>query len=216
MRLFTISAVFLLAVLVSACDYWPRDLEALSESIGEQTSGDATAWLVGGDILLITVTGSPLFRAEPAQLEARATGVADLSMAFAPAPLESIVITFYEQSVSDEEDKAREFIFVVVDGRPMLQPYLDTEATGPLTSGEIDAVMERLGDTLPDDQKPCVREAVERKAHAAGDPELLDPAKVELLTAETWNGLDAFGKRLILMQALMTEALFSCVHPASG
>ena len=165
---------------------------------------------------MINVTGSALFRAEPAELEARATGIADLSMAFAPAPLESIVITFYEQSVSDEEDKAREFIFVVVDGRPALQPYFDVEATGPLTPGEIDAGIQRLGDALPDDQRACVREEVEKRARAAGDPELLDPASVEFLTAGTWNGLDAFGKRLILMQALTTEALFSCVHPSGG
>ena len=215
MRLFTISTVFLLAVLVSACDFWPRDLEALADSIGEQTSGEAIAWLVGGDVLLITVTGSPLFQADPSKLETKATEIAEQAMAFDPAPLESIVITFYEHSIFDDEDTAREFIFVVVDGLPTLQPFLDVEATGPLTPGEIDAVLEHLDDTLPDDQKACVRDEVETRAHAAGDPELLDPASVEFLTAETWNGLNAFGKRLILVQALTTEALFSCVDAGS-
>jgi hypothetical protein len=216
MRLFTISTMFLLAVLVSACDFWPRDLEALAESIGQQTSGEATAWLVGGDVLLITVTGSPLFRAEPSELEAQASGIAEQAMASAPALLESIVITFYEHGVTDAEDTAREFIFVVIDGRPALQPHLDVDATGPLTPAEFDAVMQRLGDTLPDDQKACVREEVEKRAQAAGDPELLDPANVEFLTAETWNGLDAFGRRLLLTQALTTEALFACVRPGGG
>lgn len=216
MRLFKIFAVFLLAVLLSACDLWPRDLEALAESIGEQASGEATAWLVGGDVLVIDVAGSPLFRAELSELEAQATGIAEQAIALTPGPLESIVITLYEHSVSNDEDKAREFIFVVVDDQPVLQPYLDTEATGPLTPGEIDAGIQRLGDALPDDQRACVREEVEKHARAAGDPELLDPASVEFLTAGTWNSLDAFGKRLILVQALTTEALFSCAHPASG
>ena len=210
------STVFLLTALVSACDFWPRDLEALAESIGQQTSGEATAWLVGGDILLITVTGSPLFQADPSELETQATAIAEQAMAFDPAPLESMVITFYERSVYDDADTAREFIFVVMDGRPMLQPDLDVEATGPLTPDEIDAVMDRLDDTLADDHKTCVREEVQERARAAGDPELLDPASVEFLTAETWNALDAFGKRLILTQALTTEALFACAEPGSG
>jgi len=210
------STVFLLTALVSACDFWPRDLEALAESIGQQTSGEATAWLVGGDILLITVTGSPLFQADPSELETQAIAIAEQAMAFDPAPLESMVITFYERSVYDDEDTARELIFLVMDGRPMLQPDLDVEATGPLTPDEIDAVMERLDDTLADDQKTCVREEVKERARAAGDPELLDPASVEFLTAETWSALDAFGKRLILTQALTTEALFACAEPGSG
>jgi len=210
------STVFLLTALVSACDFWPRDLEALAESIGQQTSGEATAWLVGGDILLITVTGSPLFQADPSELETQAIAIAEQALSIDPATIESMVITFYERSVYDDEDTARELIFLVMDGRPMLQPDLDVEATGPLTPDEIDAVMERLDDTLADDQKTCVREEVKERARAAGDPELLDPASVEFLTAETWSALDAFGKRLILTQALTTEALFACAEPGSG
>ena len=50
------------------------------------------------------------------------------------------------------------------------------------------------------------------RARDAGDPETLDPANVEFLTAETWDALDAFGKRLILTQAIITEALFLCAQ----
>ena len=55
----------LLACLLSACDLWPRDLVALAESINQQLGGQTTAWLVGGDIVVIIVEGSPVFeRAE--------------------------------------------------------------------------------------------------------------------------------------------------------
>lgn len=215
MRFISISTVFLLAVLVSACDFWPRNLEALAESISQQTSGEATAWLASGDVLLITVTGSPLYRAETSELEARAAGLAEQAIALVSAPLESIAITFYEHGVSDDEDETREYIFLVMDGHAVLQPYFDLEATGPLTPEEIDAAIQRLGDTLADDREACVLEEVRKRAQAAGDPELLDPASVEFLTSETWHALDGFGKRLMLTQAITTEALFYCLRPGS-
>jgi hypothetical protein len=51
---------------------------------------------------------------------------------------------------------------------------------------------------------------VEKRAHVAGDPETPDPESVDLLSAETWNDLDVFGKRIILTQAVTTKALFVC------
>jgi hypothetical protein len=52
---------------------------------------------------------------------------------------------------------------------------------------------------------------VEKRAHVAGDPETPDPESVDLLSAETWNDLDVFGKRIILTQAVTTKALFVSV-----
>jgi hypothetical protein len=212
MRFFPLKLLILVAVWVSACDFWPRELDSLAESISEQLSGKATAWLVGGDILVITVAGSPVFRAERSELEAQAIGIAKQAIASVSAPLESIAVTFYAGEISSDQENAREFIFLVFEDRPVLQPYLDVDVTGPLTRDEIEAAIERLGDILAGDQRECVREQVEERARNAGDPELLDPSNVEFLTAETWNELDAFGKRLIFMQAIMTIALFDCAR----
>ena len=63
------------------------------------------------------------------------------------------------------------------------------------------------------ERRECIRSEVTRLAQLAGDPETLDPASMEYLSAETWNLLDAFGKRIILTQAITTQALFECVSP---
>lgn len=67
---------------------------------------------------------------------------------------------------------------------------------------------------MTEEQRVCVLGEIEKRAHVAGDPETLDPASVEFLSAvstDTWNALDAFGKRIILAQAITTKALFFCV-----
>ena len=90
MRFLSTKLVLLAAVLVSACDFWPRDLEPLAESVSRQVSGEATAWLLGGDVVVIDVTNSPLYRAVQPELEAQATAIAEQAIAFIEAPLESI------------------------------------------------------------------------------------------------------------------------------
>lgn len=215
MRLLSITLLFLVAVLVSGCDFWPRDLKPLAESISQQVSGETTAWLIGGDVVVITVAGSALYQAAPSELEAQATEIADQAIRFIEAPLESIAITFYDGVVSDDREKRREFIFLVMENRPALQPYLDLDATGPLTLDEIQAALDRLGETLAGDQRKCVLEEAKKRAQDAGDPATLNPEDVEFLTAETWNVLDAFGKRLTLTAAITTKALFDCAQRRS-
>lgn len=212
MRLLSIKLVFLVAVLVSACDFWPKDLIPLAELISQQVSGEATVWLVSGDVIVITVASSPLYQAAQQELEAQATEIAEQAIGFTEAPLESIAVTFYEGEVSDDKEKIREFIFLVLENRPVLQDHFDVDATGPLTLDEIQAAIGRLGETLAEDQKECVLGEVEKGAPDAGDPETLDPENVEFLTAETWNELDAFGKRLVLTMAITTKALFVCAQ----
>ena len=56
-------------------------LTLVAESISEQLSGEATAWLVGEDVLVITVAGSPVFRAQHSELEAQAIGIAEQAIA---------------------------------------------------------------------------------------------------------------------------------------
>lgn len=216
MRFVSVKLAFLAMILVSACDFWPEELHSFTEAISIQVSGETTAWLLGGDAVVIDVAGSPLYQATQTELEAVATEIAEQANEFVEAPLESIVITFHESEVSDDQEKMRDFIFLVMEGRPVLQPYLDFDATGPLNLDEIEAAMGRLGEGLAKDQRECVRRESEMRARDAGNPETLDPANVEFLTAETWDVLDAFGKRLILTQAIITEALFLCAQRRSG
>lgn len=202
---------FLLAVLLSACDFWPKDLKPLADSIGRQVSGETTAWLVSGDVVVIGVAGSPLYRQERAELETLAIDIAEQAAAYIAAPLESIAITFHEGEISENPARMREFIFLVVDNRPVLQPDIDADATGPLTHDEVRAAVDRLGESVTTEQHGCALDEAEKRARVSGDPETLDPAGVEFLSAETWNELDAFGKRLFLAQALVSKAFFVCV-----
>lgn len=210
MRIVALSFLPLAAILCTACDFWPKDLGPLATSISRQVSGETTAWLVSGDILIVDVANSPLYRADQSELEGVATGIAEQAVGDIEAPLESISITFHEGAVSEDPAKMREFLFLVSENRPVLQPQLDFDATGPLTPDEVQAAIGRLGDSMGEEQLACVRTEVENRAEAAGDPETLDPADYEFLTAETWNKLDTFGKRIILVSAITSEALFAC------
>lgn len=85
------------------------------------------------------------------------------------------------------------------------------DATGPLTLAEVQAnFLDRMDGPLTAEQKECIYREVAERARAAGDPETLDPATLELLPAEEWDRLDAFGKRLILTQVITTKSLFVC------
>ena len=210
MRLHFNVLALLVVILVSACDYWPRELKPLAKSISQQVSGETTVWLAGGDVVVINVAGSPRYRQPQRELEALAIDIAEQAIGFAATPLESIAITFHESEVTEDSGRMREFIFLVIDDRAVLQPYLEPVATGPLTQNELQTVIDRLGGSLTVEQKECALGEVEKRAQVAGDPETLDPASVEFLTAETWYELDEFGKRIILVQAIVTKALFVC------
>ena len=217
MRFAPLALGLVLAIFVSACDTWPTELGPLADSITQQAGGDATAWRVGGDVVVIDVANSPAYRSAVPELEALATEFAGQAVGASDTPLESIVVTFHEGDVSDDPGKQHEFIFLVLDDRPVLQPPLDPDATGPLTAGEIRAAMARideayesLGEPLSEEHRECVLAEMERRARDAGDPETLDPETVELLATKSWYGLDAFGKRLVLAQAITTKALFAC------
>jgi len=201
------------AILLGACDFWPRNLEPLAESITRQVSGETTAWRVGGDVVVINVAGSPLYRKGPAELATVATDIAAQAIGFSTVPLESIAVTFHEGEVSGDPGKMREFIFLVEGKRPVLQPHVDFDATGPLTVAEIGVqnIIDGMDEPLSDEQRECVLREVGERARAAGDPETLDPATVELLPARNWDQLDAFGKRLVLAQVITTKALFVCI-----
>lgn len=208
-----IKLAVLSAVVLGGCDFWPRELGPLAESITRQVSGETTAWLVGGDVVVIDVAGSPLYQEEETALAAVAGDLAGQAIEFVGTPLESIVIAFHEGDATGDEQRTREFIFLVMEDRPVLQPYIDVDATGPLTSVELRAAVDRLGESPPGEGRECIMREAEQRARLLGDPDTLDPAKVEFLSAETWRALDTLGaeKRIFLAQAIATEALFSCV-----
>ncbi|MGB5494742.1 MAG: hypothetical protein WBM97_09720 [Sedimenticolaceae bacterium] len=217
MRTFFFVLLCLTAVLTGACDLLPNQLKPFEETLEQQLSGDATVWLLGGDVVIIDVSGSPSYRMQETELGGLATEIAEQAMEYAERPLESIVVTFYEDRETDGSDKEREFIFLVMKNRPVLQPHLPRNATGPLTNEEIQAAIVRMDQSydqmeksLTDGHRECVLATLERRAAGAGDPEHLDPATVEFLTSDTWYLLDGSAKRIFLAQALLSEALFSC------
>jgi hypothetical protein len=217
MRTFFFASLCLTAVLTSACDLLPNQLKPFEEALEQQLSGDATVWLLGGDVVIINVSGSPSYRIQETELGGLATEIAEQAMEYAERPLESIVITFYEDRETDSSDKEREFIFLIMKNRPVLQPHLPRNATGPLTKEEIQAAIVRMDQSydqveksLTDEHRECVLATLEKRAAEAGDPEDLDPATVEFVTSDTWYLFDAAGRRILLAQALVSEALFSC------
>lgn len=206
----------LIVLLLTGCDFWPKPLDSLATSIARQVSGETTAFLMGGDVVVIDVTGSPRFQDPLEELEALASELATQAQAAAGRPLESIIVTFQPGPDAPQPVRERDFIFVVQEGRPVLQPAFDVDATGPMTAEELDQAVGRIGDGLTPTQRACVAERLEASATAAGDPERLDPETVEFLSADTWAPLDPFGKRLILVQALATEAVFQCVQATAS
>ncbi len=85
------------------------------------------------------------------------------------------------------------------------------DASGPLTLQEVQSnFLAFMDEPLEGTRKECVFREVEKRALAAGDPETLDPVSVEFLPVDYWSRLDPDGKRIILMQAITTKALFLC------
>lgn len=211
----------LIAMLVSACDWWPRDLEPLAESIRQEVSGETEAWLVGGDFAVINVAGSLAFGRPEPEREALALELAEQTIEFVETPLEAVTVTFYRNAMTDEGDDRAEFIFVVEDGQLVHTELVDLDASGPLTDAELEVSIDSFEaaydgpeDAWTPEQRDCVLEEAKERAAAAGDPESLDPATVsslETVSPFTWKALDAFGRRLLLVQVVSTEALFACV-----
>ena len=85
------------------------------------------------------------------------------------------------------------------------------DATGPLTLEEVQAnFLNLIDEPLSEEKRECIYREIADRAHAAGDPEALNPATVELLPVGEWDRLDSDGKRLILTQAITTKAFFVC------
>jgi len=87
------------------------------------------------------------------------------------------------------------------------------DAKGPLTLEEVRAnLLNQTDETFQESRRECIYREIEERAQAAGDPESLDPATIELLPSEHWGSVGAFGRRLVLAQAILTKALFVCAQ----
>lgn len=86
-----------------------------------------------------------------------------------------MVITFHEGEVTEDTSKMHEFIFLFREGKPKLQPWMDLDVAGALTPAEIQAAIDRMGESVTGQQKACVEQEVLTRAAAAGEPEILDP-----------------------------------------
>ena len=51
-------------LLMSGCHFWPEHLESLGESISGQVSGEAIAWRVGGDVVVVLIEHTDLFHSD--------------------------------------------------------------------------------------------------------------------------------------------------------
>jgi hypothetical protein len=72
-------------------------------------------------------------------------------------------------------------------------------------------MQESLGDAVAE----CLAEEATVRASKIGDPEKLDPNKVELLPVDQWSALDKSGKRLILTQVIINQAIPLCIKGKS-
>lgn len=115
----------LVVISLSSCGFWPEELKPLAESISQQVGGEAMAWRVGKDVVVINVANSPLYQEPLEELQSVAADIAAQAVAFASVPITSVAVTFHENEISDVPDEMREFIFVTIEGQLTLAPDLD-------------------------------------------------------------------------------------------
>lgn len=147
--------------------------------------------LLGGDVVVISVTNSPLFFEASVELEALASEIASKAIVGAGVSLESISITFFEGEISEEADKQREFFFLIKDNQAVLQPIFNFDTTGPITLAEFEVFIANVETPLGEEQQKCIFKEVETRSQAIGDPETLDPTTVEfypLNNGHCWTG----------------------------
>ncbi len=86
------------------------------------------------------------------------------------------------------------------------------DADGPLTREEIQYFLFNMKGPLSEEQEECLLKEAEARAKKVGDPEVLDPTAVELLPMDEWSFLGKFGRRLVLTQVIMNQAVLRCIQ----
>ena len=104
------------------------------------------------------------------------------------------------------------FLFSACDSslEKFFEPSPFEVSNGPLTSAEIEYFTSELKESPDDEAEKCIVEEAKLRASKVGDPETLDPATVEILPVNRWRHLDKHGKRLILTQVILNQAILHC------
>jgi hypothetical protein len=97
----------------------------------------------------------------------------------------------------------------------LFEPSPFDTSNGPLTINEIQYFTSNMQESLGDAVAECLAEEATVRASKIGDPEKLDPNKVELLPVDQWSALDKSGKRLILTQVIINQAIPLCIKGKS-
>ena len=98
----------------------------------------------------------------------------------------------------------------------LFQPSPFDIKNGPLTSEEIQEFTSSMKESIGDEVTDCLSKEAAVRAAKIGDPETLDPTTVELLPVNQWAALDKSGKRLILTQVVINQAIPFCTQGKSN
>jgi len=100
--------------------------------------------------------------------------------------------------------------------KDLFPPTPFAENSGPLTSAEIESFASKMKESMGNEFAACISKEAAARALKLGDPETLDPTKVELLPVDEWGTLDKVGKRIILTQVVFNQASPLCIKPSSS
>ena len=89
----------------------------------------------------------------------------------------------------------------------------DFDSKGPITHEEISYFLFSMHESVPlnETQQACLWSTTKERAQIVGDPQTLDPTKIELLPIEKWPRLGKSDKRLILTQVIVNQAILICL-----
>ena len=85
-------------------------------------------------------------------------------------------------------------------------------SSGALTEEEIRKFTSNISETMGEEIAMCLAKQAMARAEQIGDPQTLNPDTVALLPVEQWDSLDRSGKRLILTQVVINQAIPVCTQ----
>ena len=83
---------------------------------------------------------------------------------------------------------------------------------GPISAAEIDVLTSDMAALVGAGVAACVKKEALARATQVGDPQTLNPKAVDLMPAQDWDRLDKPGKRLILTQVVINQAIAVCTR----
>ncbi len=113
---FLVLMVILVILGLGACGWFPEKLHALEKSLVDQGLGDAEAWRVGKDVVVVDLAHSPVFRFSPTDINATGLDIAVQALEHVDRPVSSLSITFHEAESTDDPGTMHQLIYVVHNG----------------------------------------------------------------------------------------------------